>query len=204
MNRLIKNPIVVLVIGVVAGLAAGVGWFWHAAAVVVARAAIKPVSAEMQQQRAQGWDFWTVEIDSLANELKEEKLRQQKMGEQLDQREGRLAAEEQELRRVRSELEAMRADIDARVVSIGNDELKNLRSLAQTYSNLSPRAAVAIVRELDDVTVVKIFALMKPDVVGPILEEMTKTNGDNGMLSTRAAELSEKLRLVQVAPKKTT
>ncbi|HUG11277.1 MAG TPA: hypothetical protein VMM36_09700 [Opitutaceae bacterium] len=198
MNRLLQNPIAVIVIGLLSGAATGLYTFWHAAEAAVARAAVIVVPHEVEEQRAQGWDFWTIEIDSLANELKEEKARQQKLAGELEQRAGRLAAEEQELGRVRSELEALRADIDARVVTIGGDEMKNLRSLAQTYSNLSPRAAVAIVRELDDAIVVKIFALMKPDVVGPILEEMTKTAGPDGPLSERAATLSEKLRLVSL------
>jgi flagellar motility protein MotE (MotC chaperone) len=198
MNRLLTNPIVVIVVGLLSGAATGLYTFWHAAEAAVARASIVEISHEEEEQRAQGWDFWTIEIDSLASELKDEKARQQKLAEELEQRAGRLAAEEQELARVRSELEAMRADLEARVITVGNDEMKNLRSLAQTYSNLSPRAAVAIVRELDDVTVVKILALMKPDVVGPILEEMTKSAGPDGTLAARAAALSEKLRLIKL------
>ena len=86
---------------------------------------------------------------------------------------------------------------------VAADELKNLRTLAQTYTNLSPRGAVAIVRELDDVTVVKILALMKPDVVGAIFEEMSKGGGPEAPLARRAAALSEKLRLIKVAPPNT-
>jgi flagellar motility protein MotE (MotC chaperone) len=199
MKRLLQNPIFVLAIGTVLGLTTGIGWIWKASAAIVARHAVAPVSLETEEQRAQGWDFWTIEIDSLANELKEEKARQQKAAEQLDARAGRLAAEEQELARVRRELEQMREEIDGRVLAIGEDEMKNLRSLAQAYSNLSPRAAVAIVSELDDPTVVKILSLMKADVVGPIFEEMTKTTGADGPLSIRAAALSEKLRLMKKA-----
>jgi flagellar motility protein MotE (MotC chaperone) len=198
MNRLLTNPIVVIVVGLLSGAATGLYTFWHAAEAAVARAAVVEVPPGVEEQRAQGWDFWTIEIDSLANELKEEKARQQKLAADLEQRAGRLAAEEQELARVRTELEAMRADIEARVITVGNDELKNLRGLAQTYSNLTPRAAVAIFRELDDITVVKILALMKPDVVGPILEEMTKNSGPDGSLAERAAALSEKLRLIKL------
>lgn len=53
-----------------------------------------------------------------------------------------------------------------------------------------------LVRQRQD-TAVKILSLMKPDVVGPIFEEMSKTTGTDGPLARRAAILSEKLRLVK-------
>ena len=89
--------------------------------------------------------------------------------------------------------------MDERVVAIGADEAKNLHSLAQTYSTLTPHAAVAIIKEMDDTTVVKILSLMKPDVVGPIFEDMAKPNGGDDTLARRAAALSEKIRLMKSA-----
>lgn len=93
----------------------------------------------------------------------------------------------------------MRRDIASRVIEINADEAKNLRMLSQTYTSLSPRAVVAIFKEMDDITVVKILSLMKPDVVGPIFEEMSRTAGTDGPLARRAAILSEKLRLMKSA-----
>jgi flagellar motility protein MotE (MotC chaperone) len=94
----------------------------------------------------------------------------------------------------------MQKEISERVIEMSADEAVNLRKLAQTYANLSPRAVVAIIREMDDATAVKILALMKPDVVGPIFEAMSSTAGTDGLLARRAAILSEKLRLFK-APK---
>ena len=91
----------------------------------------------------------------------------------------------------------MRKEISDRVIEISADEAKNIRSLSQTYANLSPRAAVAIIKELDDTTAVKILSLMKADVVGPIFEEMSKASGTDTVLAKRAATLSEKLRLMK-------
>ena len=91
----------------------------------------------------------------------------------------------------------MRKEIAEKVIEIQADEGKNLRALSQTYANLSPKAAVAIIREMDDVTVVKILYLMKPDVVAPIFEEMSKTSDKDGLLSRRAAVISEKIRLMK-------
>jgi flagellar motility protein MotE (MotC chaperone) len=91
----------------------------------------------------------------------------------------------------------MRKQIADRVIEIAADESKNVRTLAQTYGALTPRAAVAIFREMDDATAVKILSVMKPDIVGPIFEEMSKTGGADAPLAKRAAQLSEKLRLMK-------
>ena len=86
----------------------------------------------------------------------------------MDQRAARLASEEKELGKVRSDIDGLRKEIASRVIEISADEQKNIRTLSQTYTNLTPRAAVAIFKEMDDVTVVKILSLMKADVVAPI------------------------------------
>jgi flagellar motility protein MotE (MotC chaperone) len=159
-------------------------------------AAAAHAKKEPTELTKKGWDFWTIEIENLSNELKEERVRLRKQADSLDQRAARLAAEEKEFAKLRADMDALRQQIAERVIEISADETKNIRTLAQTYTNLTPRAAVAIIRELDDTTVVKILSVMKPDVVGPIFEEMSKQTGDNP-LARRAATLSEKLRLMK-------
>ena len=198
MNKLLLNPVIVSVVALLGGVAGGVLPLWRAGQALVTHAiAARPNKA--LEQKAQGWDFWTNEIDNLAAELKDEKARLAKRTEQLDLRAARVAADQQELDKLRVNLEAMRKEIGDKVIEINADEAKNLRSLSQTYASLSPRAAVAIIKELDDMTAVKILSLMKPDVVGPIFEEMSRTAGPDGSLARRAALLSEKLRLMKSA-----
>ena len=193
----IINPAIVSVLALFAGVAAGVVPLLHVGDRIIGQIRTARVAA-VKAQKAQGWDFWTIEIDNLAAELKDEKNRQRKQAEQLDQRAARLDAEQAELEKIRNNIESMRKEIDQRVVEIHADEAKNLRALAQTYTNLSPRAAVAIIKEMDDTTVVKIFSLMKPDVIAPIFEEMSKSaTAKDDALARRAAVLSEKLRLLK-------
>jgi len=118
-------------------------------------------------------------------------------------REQHLAIEQQELDKVRADIESMHQQMEQRITMISADESKNLRSLAQTYTNLSPKGAVAIFREMDDATAVKILSLMKPDVVGPIFEEMANGTSGDPTLARRAAVLSDKLRLLRAAPPST-
>ena len=104
------------------------------------------------------------------------------------------------MEKVRADIESLHRQMEERITTISADESKNLRSLAQTYSNLTPRAAVAILREMDDATAIKILSLMKPDVVGPIFEEMASSAPNDNTLARRAAVLSDKLRLMRSTP----
>lgn len=203
MTKLLQ-PIPAAVFGLVVALLIGPGWFWFKSDAVVRRivaarqAKQAAAAAARQDQRSQGWDFWTIEMENLAGELKEQRAKLRQQSDELDQRAARLDAERQELQRIRSDLEGMRHQIDDRVIAIKADEMHNLRSLAQTYAKLAPPSAVAILREMDDVTVVKILSLMKPDTTGPIFEEMAQTpDGNGGTLAKRVAVLSEKLRLMK-------
>jgi flagellar motility protein MotE (MotC chaperone) len=198
MTKVLLNPALLAAIALFAGVAAGLLPIMRAGDQIIAQIRATRVIAA-KEKKAQGWDFWTIEIDNLASELKEEKGRQHKQAELLDQRAARLDAEQQELEKLRDNIENMRKEIGQKVVEIRADETKNLRSLAQTYTNLTPRAAVAIIREMDDVTVVKILSLMKPDVIAPIFEEMSRTSDKDGLLARRVAILSEKLRLLKAA-----
>jgi uncharacterized protein YaaN involved in tellurite resistance len=196
MTKILHNPVITVVAALVLGLAAGLLPLWRSSQQLVARAMAGRV-VKPHLSKAQGWDFWTIEVDSLAAELKDEKAKLAKQTEQLDLRAARLTAEQKELEKLRASIEATRKEIGERVIEISADEQKNLRSLAQTYTNLSAPAAVAIIREMDDTTVVKILSLMKADVVAPIFEVMSKTTEGEGAMARRAAVLSEKLRLLK-------
>jgi flagellar motility protein MotE (MotC chaperone) len=197
MNKVLNNPAIVAALGIFAGTAVGIGWFWRAADTLVMHAIASLPPKPIEESRVQGWDFWTIEIDGLASELKEERARLRQQAELLNQRAARVAAEQQELAKIRTDLEAMRTEIVRKIIEVTADESKNLRTLAQTYSGLTPKGAVAILREMDDTTIVKILSLMKSESVGPIFEEMAKTSAPDGTLARRAALLSEKLRLMK-------
>ncbi|MGB8170735.1 MAG: hypothetical protein WCF18_24740 [Chthoniobacteraceae bacterium] len=116
-----------------------------------------------------------------------------------------LESEKAELAKLRTELEGMRKEIDERVLEIQESELKNLKTLSQTYSAMAPAAAVAIFREMDENMVVKILAVMKVDRTGPILGEMGKMPDKPGeeSMAKRAARISDKLRLIKPIKKET-
>jgi len=192
----LQNPVTAMAVSLVLSVVLGVALCWRAAGPLLALAAAARPQVVVDKKE-KGWDFWTIEMENLSTDLTEERARLHKQAELLDQRAARLDDEQKELGKIRGDIEGMRRDIASRVIEITADEMKNLRMLSQTYTNLSPRAVVAIFREMDDLTVVKILSLMKPDVVGPIFEEMSRSAGADGPLARRAAILSEKLRLMK-------
>ena len=199
MKKLLSLPVLTLLAGLLSGIGTGVVVTWRAGGPLLAAAiAARKKAQENKPAREKGWDFWTIEIENLANELRDERARLRHESELIDQRRAQLENEQQQLATVRTDLEGMRADITRRVIELTTDESKNIRTLAQTYSNLTPTGAVAVLRELDDNTVVKILSQMKPDVVAPIFEEMSHTPDGDSTLAKRAAALSDKLRLVHV------
>ena len=144
----LKSPLAFAVLGVVISIALGAALCWRAAGPLIAAARAHPGKKVDTENKAKGWDFWTIEIENLSNELKEERARMHKQADLLDQREARVAAERKELATMREEIEGLRKEIAEKVISIRDDEAKNLRALSQTYANLTPRAAVAIIREM--------------------------------------------------------
>jgi flagellar motility protein MotE (MotC chaperone) len=195
----LQSPIAAAVLGLVLSVGVGVYLSFRVLGTMLqapVAVAEKAVPIELTQR---GWDFWTIEIDNLSTELREERARLRKQSELLDQRIARAVAEEKELAKVRADIERLRKEISDKVLEISADEAKNLRSLAQTYASLSPRAAMAIIKEIDESTAVKVLSLMKTDVVGPIFEEMAKGGGADGGLARKAAMLSEKLRMMKAS-----
>ncbi|MFT3829332.1 MAG: hypothetical protein QM691_06440 [Opitutaceae bacterium] len=176
--------------------------FLQSAPAIVKSLAARPSEApeELRPREARPpWNMWTPELEKLAKELRDQREKLREREQAVVMREARLEAETAELARTRREIEAQRADITKLLTAVGTDELKNLKGLAQTYSNLTPKAAVAIFAQMDDATVVKILSLMKADTIGPIFEEMSKDKSEKDSQAQRAATLSERLRLMKAS-----
>lgn len=145
------------------------------------------------------WDFWTPEMELVARELDEHRKALAGRDAELQQREARLARERQELDQIRRDIEALRADLDSRLIQVDAQELRNLKSLVNTYSKLTPAATVAIFKELDDALVAKILSQMKVETSTAILQEFHRDPGPDNVHVKRAAELTRRMRLLMPA-----
>lgn len=149
------------------------------------------------------WSFKTDAVDLLITELQAERAKLVTDQKNIVTLQSQTASERAELEKVRAEIKAMREEIDQRIVEVEERELKNLKTLAQTYSAMNPPQVIAIFREMDENMVVKILSLMKTATVGPILGEMAKAPDRPGSesMARRAARISDKLRLLKPVKK---
>lgn len=143
------------------------------------------------------WSFLTPEIERLRGELHSRLEGVALRERELEDYDNRLKAERAELEKLKVDIEQKRTLLSTSFIAIEAGEQKNLKTLAATYTNLSPAAALAIFKEMDDEMVVKVLSFMKPDPVGQILEEMARTREGEGTLAGRAAVISNKLRLLR-------
>jgi len=145
------------------------------------------------------WSFRADEVDALVAELKADRAKLLARQDDLEKVAGHIEAEKQELEKTRADIVAMRDEISKELPEVQAAELKNIKSLAATYAGITPAAAVAILREMDENTCAKLLSQMKPDKVGAILQEMSTEDKDESM-NKRAARISDKLRLMKVTP----
>ena len=173
---------------------------WHQLGEAPAAVSSRPAKPPLLIVGSRPWDFWSAETEEMIAGLGREHARLDERTHDLDLLQTRLDGEKAELDRLRAQITQASQELDRAATALAADETNNLRPLAQTYSRLTPRATVAIFRELDDATAIKILALMKTDAVSLIFEEMARTPDQDGTLASRAAMLTEKLRLLRKIP----
>lgn len=156
-----------------------------------------PGKPPIAKPRAKEWNFQSEEIEKLAKDLRDERTALDVRSKDLDATEKRIAAEKEELLRLRGDLEQMRDEITKSVPVLQTSEAANVKSLAKVYAAMKPSEAVAVLSGLDDGSIVKMLGTMKADVVGQLFAEMARTTGPDGPMAPRASKLSEQLRLLQ-------
>ena len=163
-----------------------------------------PATRTKIKSQSKDWDFYTAEIDNLIQELQKQRIGYEVKTKDLGAVEMRIAAEKQELLRLREELlrlrgeiEKMRDDLTSQTTELVSTEKSNIRNLARSYAIMKPAEAVAILSEMSDANIVKLLATMKADIVAKILGEMAKTKDPTApadsrtTLANRAATISD-------------
>lgn len=147
--------------------------------------------AEEPSVNGPSWTFFNPEMEQIMDELKSERAAMATREKQLQELETRLRSERSELDDELKKIKAIQLKVDRDVLRIKEDEAGNLKKLAKMYATMEPAGAARILRELDDVVVVKILTLMKEPETALVLESFARM-GDAE--TKRAAQLSENLR----------
>ena len=114
----LQNPFLAAGLGLLLSVGLGIGLSVRVLEPAIAQAIAARKPKEPTELKQRGWDFWTIEIENLSNELKEERARLKKQAETLDQRAARLAAEEKEFAKLRADVESLRREIAEKVIEI--------------------------------------------------------------------------------------
>jgi flagellar motility protein MotE (MotC chaperone) len=157
----------------------------------VSKPAKSKVEALPVTKTAAAWDFRNPELDLIMAELKAQKESLANRENQLKELAVRLQTERQEINQLTQSVYQVQVQFDQNVARVKTEEVANLKKLAKVYSAMTPEGAVAIFKELDDTSIVKIAKFMKEPETAPILEMLAK-QGDAE--AKRAAGISERIR----------
>lgn len=164
------------------------------------KASTKPVEHTAEEKVEGFWQRHNPEVDQLLKEVQTERDYLNKKAAELRELETRLAAERAEINAITQRVAQLQMEFDQTIVRVKEEEAPNLKKLARLYSTMSPEGASAILRELDDMVVVKVMSFMKEDQSAPLLEAMAM---DGETQAKRAATIAEALRKTVADKKKT-
>lgn len=146
--------------------------------------------------RGPSWEFSNPEVDQLVRELRHERAAIAARAKQLDDLAARLKVEQAELQSATQAVHQLQRDFDRSLIKVKDEESTNLKRLARVYATMEPDGATAILRELDESTVVKVLSFMKDDQIAMLMTSLARS-GD--VEAKRVAIISERLRLLQAA-----
>ena len=137
------------------------------------------------------WKFRNPEFQQWVEDLRHEKTLAEGRTAQLNELETRLQAERQELSIVTQGVAQMQADFEKNVIRLKEQEVKNLKRQAKAVADMSPEAAVAMLDQMADDDVARLFSVMKNDQVTLLLETLSKMGKTQ---TKRAAVITERTR----------
>jgi flagellar motility protein MotE (MotC chaperone) len=131
-------------------------------------------TAKAQEEHRQFvyWNFRTTEINKMITDLAEQRAALQAREEQIGADEARITSERKENERIREEITRSRKELTDFIVEMRSGEAAHLREQVAIFNSMTPDGIVSVFNEKSDAEVVKILALMKPDIVAQILETM--------------------------------
>lgn len=137
------------------------------------------------------WKFRNPEFEQWVQDLRAEKAAFEIRKAQLTEWETRLLAERQEMSSVTQKVAQLQAEFEKNVVRLKDQEVKNLKRQAKAVSEMAPETAAAMLDQMTDDDVVRLFSAMKNDQVTLLLETLSKQGKPQ---TRRAAAITERMR----------
>ncbi len=149
---------------------------------------------ETQEPQLPLWERQVKDFSALLSAVDKTAKEQAQKEQELQAMQEQIRTERQALNDLKKDIEHLQKQLTQSVTYLHEAELKNLKTLAATYSNMTPDSVVRVFNEMETSSVVKIMHFLSPDTLGPILQSMSRPT-DNKTYHKKLNQLIENFRL---------
>jgi len=124
------------------------------------------------------WDYKNPELDALIRELKDRKDKIKEKEEDLAAWELRLEKEMESVSSITNRMELLQRQFEKSSTTLTENEEENIKRLLDLFKTLEPEQIGTILEPMADDKIAKIFRLLKPTEVGPVVELWLSKGGE--------------------------
>lgn len=139
-----------------------------------------------------------LELGSWGTAMKKKEEALNERDAQLRQAENNLKLEREALEKISKEIQAMKTQLDARILVIDTSQDANIQQLAKLYSSMTAEGAAKLLAPLEVDEIARIIRKMKETRSSKILEIWSSTPGSP--LADKATKVTTKMRLAVTPP----
>lgn len=154
-----------------------------------------------EENKLKPWDKQVKDFTGLLSQLQTARDQQNMREQQLNALENQLKNEREALDTLKQSIEILQSELERRLVKIQASEIKNLKMLAESYTNMTPESVAKIFTESEESSVIKIMHFLAPETLGAILQVMTKEISKDEKVGTKINRLLESFRLSEEVKK---
>lgn len=185
---------------------------WLAQFIVVKQQQIQRILEEKQQKQAEAlakkekdkcslWDKQIKNFTTLLAQLEAAKNQQELREQQLNAFENQMKNEREALNVLKQSIEILQSELERRLIKVQESEIKNLKTLAETYTSMTPESVAKIFEESEEISVIKIMHFLAPETLGAILQVMSKDISKDEKVGPKINHLLESFRLSEEVKK---
>lgn len=161
----------------------------------------KLLKEKVKEEKVKLWDKQVKNFTGLLAHLESAKEEQNLRSKQLDDLSVQLKNEREALNILKQSIEILQGELEKRLIKVEQSEVKNLKILAESYSNMTPESVAKIFSESEEASVIKIMHFLAPETLGAILQVMSKGIEKDKENSAKINHLLESFRLSEEVKK---
>ena len=125
------------------------------------------------------WDYKNPELDALVRDLESRKEKIEKKEEELRLWELQINKDLGNLTSITNRLKNLQIEFERSASTLTENEEENIKRLLDLFKTLEPEQIGTILEPMADEKIAKIFRLLKPADVGPVVELWLSKGGEN-------------------------